>query len=53
MAQDRMLFVDNIRLAMIVLVLFDHAAVTSSGVGGWYYRDPAVPGPSRAYCFNV
>ncbi|NDY57885.1 acyltransferase [Desulfovibrio sulfodismutans] len=45
MGQNRMLFVDNIRLAMIVLVLFDHAAVTYSGVGGWYYRDPAVPGP--------
>lgn len=45
MGQNRMFFVDNIRLSMIVLVLFDHAAVTYSGVGGWYYRDPSVPGP--------
>jgi hypothetical protein len=40
-----MLFVDNTRLALIMLVLFDHAAVTYSGVGGWYYRDPVAPGP--------
>jgi hypothetical protein len=40
-----MLFVDNARLTLIGLVLFDHAAATYSGVGGWYYHDPVPPGP--------
>ncbi|KUG28367.1 hypothetical protein ASZ90_001764 [hydrocarbon metagenome] len=51
MTQGRMLYVDNTRLSLIVLVLFVHAVVTYSGVGGWYYRDPAVPGPSTLLFF--
>lgn len=43
MPKSRMLFVDNLRLSLIVLVLFDHAAATYSGVGGWYYHDPVAP----------
>ena len=37
-------FVDNIRWALIVLVICHHAAVTYSHVGGWYYLD----GPQAA-----
>jgi glucan biosynthesis protein C len=38
-AHDRMLFVDNVRWVMILLVLGMHAAVTYSPFGGWYYRE--------------
>ena len=38
-AQPRMLFIDNVRWAMIVLVLGMHAAVTYSPLGDWYYRE--------------
>lgn len=37
--KTRMLFVDNLRLAVIVLVVCQHAAVTYSGLGGWYYKE--------------
>src|SRR5262249_4094945 len=37
---DRLLFVDNIRWTMIVLVLSMHACVTYIPFGNWYYRDP-------------
>ena len=35
----RVLFVDDIRWTMIVLVLSMHAAVTYSPFGSWYYRE--------------
>ena len=38
-AAPRILFVDNVRWAMIVLVLGMHAAVTYSPLGSWYYRE--------------
>src|SRR5579872_1118672 len=40
-AASRLLFIDNIRWVMIMLVLSMHAAVTYSGVGSWYYNEPA------------
>jgi glucans biosynthesis protein C len=40
---DRLLFIDNIRWALIVLVICHHAAVTYSHVGSWYYLDGAKP----------
>jgi glucan biosynthesis protein C len=36
---SRLLFIDNLRAAMIVLVVTIHAAVTYSGVGSWYYTE--------------
>jgi len=36
---DRLLYIDNIRWTMIVLVLSMHACVTYSPFGSWYYRD--------------
>ena len=38
---SRMLWIDNIRLLMIVLVVLVHANCTYSGFGSWYYRDSA------------
>jgi hypothetical protein len=35
----RLAFIDNVRWAMIVLVLGMHAAVTYSPLGSWYYRE--------------
>jgi len=37
----RMLFIDNIRWVIIMLVLSMHAAVTYSNQGGWYYCEPS------------
>jgi len=38
-ALPRIFFIDNVRWAMIVLVLGMHAAVTYSPLGSWYYRE--------------
>ncbi|QUI25297.1 acyltransferase family protein [Vallitalea pronyensis] len=37
--RNRYLYVDNLRLAMIMLVVMVHLAVTYSGIGGWYYYE--------------
>jgi len=37
MNNNRQLYIDNIRLFMIILVVLMHIAVTYSGLGGWYY----------------
>ena len=36
-ARERMLYIDNLRLMVIVLVVTIHLAVTVSGIGSWYY----------------
>src|ERR1700753_3825241 len=38
---SRLLFIDNIRWVMIMLVLSMHAAVTYSGHGSWYVKETA------------
>ena len=43
-ATQRFAFVDNIRWALIVLVICHHSAVTYSHVGSWYYLDGPKPG---------
>jgi len=48
---DRLLFIDNIRWSMIVLVLSMHACVTYSPFGGWYYRDRAPIGLGEVLAF--
>ena len=47
----RLLFIDNIRWVMIMLVLSMHAAVTYSGVGSWYYTEGAAPGTTGLVVF--
>ncbi len=39
MAKDRLLFVDNLRTLVIVLVILVHLSITYGGVGGWYYYE--------------
>ena len=41
----RLDYVDNLRWAMIALVVGLHAAVTYSHIGSWYYNAPGEPGP--------
>ena len=38
-APARMVFIDNLRWVMIVLVITMHAAVTYSNMGRWYYNE--------------
>lgn len=35
--KDRLLYIDNLRLMIIVFVVMLHLAVTYSGFGSWYY----------------
>jgi glucans biosynthesis protein C len=50
-SESRLLFVDNIRWMLIVLVICHHAAVTYSHVGGWYYVDGPNPGLATTFLF--
>lgn len=36
---ERLVYIDNLRLLMIVFVVMLHCAVTYSGFGGWYYKE--------------
>lgn len=47
----RIIFIDNIRWVMIMLVLSMHAAVTYSGNGGWYYKEGAQLGKAELLIF--
>ena len=38
-ASTRLLFIDNLRWTMIMLVITMHAAVTYSNLGRWYYNE--------------
>jgi peptidoglycan/LPS O-acetylase OafA/YrhL len=40
-AHPRLLYVDNLRTALTVLVVLHHAAITYSNVPLWYYVEPA------------
>jgi len=41
-AKPRMAYIDNIRWTVIAMVVLVHACVTYSGLGSWYYKEPAV-----------
>jgi peptidoglycan/LPS O-acetylase OafA/YrhL len=49
----RLLFIDNIRWSMIILVLSMHAADTYSPFGNWYYVDRAATGFGTALFFGI
>lgn len=51
MVRKRMLFVDNIRLALIALVVCHHVVMTYFPIAGWYYRDPVPAGPLTKFLF--
>ncbi|HEY5745635.1 MAG TPA: acyltransferase family protein [Chryseolinea sp.] len=41
MQKDRENYIDTIRIALTVLVILHHTAITYGGPGGWYYSEPA------------
>jgi fucose 4-O-acetylase-like acetyltransferase len=47
----RLVFIDNIRWVMIMLVLSMHAAVTYGGHGSWYVTEPAKLGIAQDLTF--
>ena len=53
----RLLFIDNIRWSMIILVLSMHASDTYSPFGNWYNVDRPKGGPESGFgpeiCFGV
>ncbi|MGB8601710.1 MAG: acyltransferase family protein [Rhizomicrobium sp.] len=49
----RLSYVDNLRSAMIVLVVAMHAAVTYSHFGSWYYTAPTEPGMIEKLIFGL
>jgi hypothetical protein len=51
--QQRMLFVDNLRLGIIILVVGVHVAVTYSGLGSWYYKEHLPLDPASFLFFAV
>ena len=48
---SRLVFVDNLRWVMIVLVVSMHAAVTYSRIGSWYFMEDSKPGLGLTVCF--
>jgi glucan biosynthesis protein C len=50
---SRLLFIDNIRWSMIILVLSMHASDTYSPFGNWYYVDRQKTGLGTALFFGV
>lgn len=47
----RLAYLDNLKSLMIILVIIQHAAVTYSGLGSWYYVEPATLGNYSFYTF--
>src|SRR5580704_1617556 len=47
----RLIYIDNIRWVMIMLVLSMHAAVTYSGHGSWYVKESAHLGVAQDLTF--
>lgn len=39
MGKNRLIYIDNLRLLVIILVVMQHLAVTYSGFGSWYFMD--------------
>jgi glucans biosynthesis protein C len=52
-AGSRLFFVDNLRWLVIVMVVLTHACVTYSGIGLWYYHEPARLGIGSTLAFML
>jgi peptidoglycan/LPS O-acetylase OafA/YrhL len=44
MATGRLAYLDNLRVALTVLVVYHHTAITYGASGNWYYVEPTDPG---------
>lgn len=51
--RTRLDYIDNLRWAMIALVVGLHSAVTYSHIGSWYWNAPGEPGPLTRLFFLV
>jgi peptidoglycan/LPS O-acetylase OafA/YrhL len=51
--KERFLYIDNLRLLMIIFVVMVHAAVTYSGLGSWYYKEAVKLDPVQFSLFGV
>ena len=49
----RLLYIDNLRVLTIALVVLQHAAVTYSGLGSWYYKESAPLGQTEFLFFGL
>jgi glucans biosynthesis protein C len=52
-AGSRLFFVDNLRWLVIVMVVVMHVCVTYSGLGSWYYKEPATLGIASGLIFTL
>lgn len=52
-SQVRFLFIDNLKLMIIILAILMHAAVTYSGMGSWYYKEEPNQGMISMLSFFV
>lgn len=52
MEKNRLLYIDNVKLLMILLVIIQHLAVTYSGLGDWYYNSPRQIGTIEMVLFG-
>ncbi len=51
--KERLLYIDNLRMVMIMFVVIMHAAVTYGGMGSWYYKEPAKIDPISFILFGI
>jgi peptidoglycan/LPS O-acetylase OafA/YrhL len=49
----RLAYIDHLRVFTIALVVIQHAAVTYSGLGSWYYNEPSKLGQGSFLFFGV
>ena len=49
----RLAYIDHLRVFTIALVVIQHAAVTYSGLGSWYYNEPSKLGPGSFLFFGL
>ncbi len=51
--KERLTYIDNLRLVMIIFVVMIHTAVTYSGLGDWYYNEDTELGLVSTILFGV
>jgi peptidoglycan/LPS O-acetylase OafA/YrhL len=50
--KPRLAYIDNIKWVMIFMVVLDHATVTYSGLGSWFYNQKSVIDPIAKLLFS-